>query len=81
MRDHPPLIQLPATAGIFLKKLTRIRPPRCTYCIYGSMTRKQWQVKTSLTHHQQIRPAAKSDEQMPVDQITVKNVYVGWYRD
>eukprot|EP00957_Ditylum_brightwellii_P142998 10895754-Ditylum_brightwellii.AAC.1 len=39
-------IRLLSLVGILPRHLTKIRPPKCTGCLYGNMTRKPWRTKT-----------------------------------
>eukprot|EP00957_Ditylum_brightwellii_P038637 2920578-Ditylum_brightwellii.AAC.1 len=46
-----------AKVGLLPSKLGQVRPPSCANCVYGSMSRRPWRGKQTLTTSHKIKPA------------------------
>eukprot|EP00957_Ditylum_brightwellii_P115663 8822506-Ditylum_brightwellii.AAC.1 len=46
-----------AKVGLLPRRLSQVWPPSCAHCAYGSMTRRAWRGKQTLTLHHKINPA------------------------
>jgi hypothetical protein len=64
-----------ALNGKFPKKLSKLKPPRCTGCLFGAMTKLPWCGKESASSHK-VFVATKLGEMVSVDQM--KSTEVGF---
>ncbi len=71
----PKLKQL-ALNGKILKKLTRVLPPKCAGCLFGTMTKIPWQGKETKANHE-VFVTTKPGECVSLDQMT--STEVGFY--
>ncbi len=58
------------------KKLTKVLPPKCAGCLFGTMTKLPWQGKETKANHE-VFAATKPGECISVDQLT--STEVGFY--
>ncbi len=73
--SFPNLKQL-ALNGEIPKKLTKVLPPKCAGCLFGTMTELPWQGKETKANHK-VFVATKPGECVSVDQMT--STEVGFY--
>jgi hypothetical protein len=57
-----------ALAGEIPKKLTKVKPPICAGCLYGTMTKVNWKRKEA-THGHQVFVATKPGQCVSVDEM------------
>jgi hypothetical protein len=65
-----------ALNGEIPKKLSKLKPPKCAGCLFGTMTKLPWHGKESASSHK-IFVAAKPGEIVSVDQI--ESTEVGFF--
>eukprot|EP00957_Ditylum_brightwellii_P074094 5630099-Ditylum_brightwellii.AAC.1 len=58
-----------AKVGLLPSTLGQVRPPSCAHCVYGSMTRRPWRGKQTLTTRHKIKPAQRAGQCISVDQM------------
>jgi hypothetical protein len=61
-------LRLLSLVGILPRKLASIRPPKCSGCLYGTMTKRPWRTKTKQSVNK-IKPAKAPGECVSVDQL------------
>jgi hypothetical protein len=75
---HLPFSKLKQLAlnGEIPKKLAKVKPPKCTGCLFGAMTKIPWQGKEAKAYHE-VFIATKPGECVSIDQMT--STEVGFY--
>ncbi len=64
-----PKLKQPALNGKISKKLAKLTPPKCTGCLFGTMTKLPWCSKESKSSRK-VFVATKLGESVSVDQMT-----------
>jgi hypothetical protein len=65
-----------ALNGKIPKKLSKLKPPKCTRCLFDAMTKLPWRGKESASSHK-VFIATKPGETVSVDQI--ESMEVGFF--
>jgi hypothetical protein len=73
--SHVPFSSLKKMAanGEILKKLGKVKPPKCAGCLFGVMTKLPWRGKESKTSHK-VFVATKPEECVLVNQMVSTQV-------
>eukprot|EP00957_Ditylum_brightwellii_P154388 11748311-Ditylum_brightwellii.AAC.1 len=68
--NHPSFakLHLLSLVGILPKRLSTIRSPKCAGCVYSTMTKRPWHIKTNQDPRK-IKPAKEPGDCVSVDQL------------